>query len=267
MTTIPKPSKVARQALEIERLTNALADASRRAEGAQRLARERRDEIDKADCIIAKAKTVLANNEKQRELVKALEAALAEQVAATQDAVTLAQHLADMNHEQPPSPPVPAPPLACPMPHLERRRFEGDRWAPTKTFRIGGKDNGVSAHVHAGERDDGTLGELFVRLGECMDKSIPEDKVDWRGLAIRLGYLARTMCDAWATDLSIAVQCGVPLKTMLDKHIHQQDVCGYTGDATFPHVNGLLDYIARWLMARYVPPEPVLPAGGERGTV
>jgi hypothetical protein len=149
-----------------------------------------------------------------------------------------------------------ATPAACALPHLERRRLPNERGAATKTFRINGKDDGVSAHVHCGEREDGSLAEVFVRLGACHDKSKPRDEVDWQALAIRLGYLARTMSDAWATVVSLAVQYGVPIRVILEKHVTQQDVAGYTNDKEFPRVLGLLDFMARWMRARYVKEKP-----------
>ena len=145
-----------------------------------------------------------------------------------------------------------APSCAAP---LERRRLPDTRQGVARTLRIGTKADGVSAHIHVGEYEDGTAGEVFLRLGACMDKSLPEDQVDWRALAIRLGYLARTFADSWATAVSIGLQYGVPLEVFLSKHVHQQDVPGVTGDREYPRVNGLLDYLSRWMARRYLKTE------------
>ena len=141
----------------------------------------------------------------------------------------------------------------CDLPHLERNRLPDERFSSTFTFRIGSKADGVSAHFHCGERADRSPAEVFLRLGDCMDKSLPDHKVDWKGLAIRLGYLARTFVDAWATSVSIGLQYGIPLNVYIDKHQHQQDVWGHTNDPRFPTVGGLLDFVSRWMRARYIP--------------
>lgn len=146
------------------------------------------------------------------------------------------------------APAVVAPPV-CTTPHVERQRLPDERWSSTKTFRVGGREDGVSAHLHAGERADGAFGEVFVRLGPCVPKNRAD--VDWQALATRLSYLARVFVDAWATAVSLGAQHGVPLEVYLSKHMYQTDVPGYTGDTEFPRVNGLLDFISRWLQKKY----------------
>ena len=143
-------------------------------------------------------------------------------------------------------------PKVCERTHLERKRLPDERWSSTKVFRINGKADGVSAHLHAGEHEDGSFGEVFVRLGSCVPKD--REDVDWQALAVRLSYLARVFVDAWAVAVSLGVQHGMPLDVYLDKHQHNTDVPGYTGDPVFPRVNGLLDFISKWLRAKYCPP-------------
>lgn len=148
-----------------------------------------------------------------------------------------------------------AAPMSCTLTHAVRTRLPNTRSSIARKLVIGSKLDGVSAHVHVGEYEDGTPGEVFMRLGACHDKGTPDAEVDWKGLAIRLGYLARTFTDAWATAVSIGLQYGVPLEVYLEKHKTQQDVPGFTGDAEFPRVSGLLDYCARWIERRYVKPK------------
>ena len=65
--------------------------------------------------------------------------------------------------------------------------------------------------------------------------------------------------DAFATAISYALQYGVPLKFFVDKFSHVRfEPSGWTGNPTVPYAKSIMDYIFRWMGARFI---------GEKGTL
>lgn len=95
-------------------------------------------------------------------------------------------------------------------------------------------------YVIAGVHDDGDLGEVFI---EGFGKQ---------------GSFTQNALSAWATDLSIALQYGVPMEVLCRKHAFVSDE---TGGLVVPDPQGtplalrecrsIVDYIARWLVAEF----------------
>ena len=64
------------------------------------------------------------------------------------------------------------------------------------------------------------------------------------------------LMDSFATAVSYALQYGVPLKFFVDKFSHVRfEPSGWTGNATVPYAKSIMDYIFRWLGAKFLGPE------------
>ena len=61
------------------------------------------------------------------------------------------------------------------------------------------------------------------------------------------------LMDSFATSISIALQYGVPLQTLVDKFSHTRfEPSGFTGHPAIPYAKSVLDYIGRWLGAKFI---------------
>ena len=95
-------------------------------------------------------------------------------------------------------------------------------------------------YIGAGVYPDGTLGEVFME-----------------GFG-RMGGFVQNVLSAWATDLSISLQYGVPFDVLVRKHVGHSDETGgvvVPGDDGEPLVirscDSIVDYIARWLVSEF----------------
>jgi ribonucleoside-diphosphate reductase alpha chain len=62
------------------------------------------------------------------------------------------------------------------------------------------------------------------------------------------------LMDAFATQTSVALQYGVPLKSMVDKFSHMRfEPAGFTRNPEIPIAKSLVDYIFRWMASRFLP--------------
>ncbi|MBA3262646.1 MAG: vitamin B12-dependent ribonucleotide reductase [Thermoleophilaceae bacterium] len=111
-----------------------------------------------------------------------------------------------------------------------RRRMPRERQSLTHKFSVGGHEG----YLTAGEYDDGTLGEIFLTdVG-------------------KEGSTIKGMMNAFATAISIGLQYGVPLETLVRKFAFVRfEPEGYTGNPEIPFAKSMPDYIMRWLAARY----------------
>lgn len=105
-------------------------------------------------------------------------------------------------------------------------------------FSVGGHEG----YLHLGMHEDGSLGEVFVRMA-------------------KEGSTVSGLLDAWATMVSIALQYGAPLETLCEKMVGTTYAPhGFTGD-DLRHASSLTDYIGRYLAANFVKGEK-----GEKGS-
>jgi ribonucleoside-diphosphate reductase alpha chain len=83
--------------------------------------------------------------------------------------------------------------------------------------------------------EDGTLGEFFLTdIG-------------------KEGSTLRGMMNAFATSISISLQYGVPLETLVRKFSYMRfDPEGATGNPEIPFAKSMPDYIVRWLASRFL---------------
>ncbi len=111
-----------------------------------------------------------------------------------------------------------------------RRRMPRERQSLTHKFSVGGHEG----YITAGEYDDGTLGEVFLTdVG-------------------KEGSTIKGMMNAFATAISIGLQYGVPLETLVRKFAYVRfEPEGYTGNPEIPFAKSMPDYIMRWLASRY----------------
>ena len=112
-----------------------------------------------------------------------------------------------------------------------RRRMPRERQSITHKFSIGGHEG----YITAGMYDDGTLGEIFLTdIG-------------------KEGSTLRGMMNAFATSISIALQYGVPLETLVQKFSYMRfDPEGITTNPEIPFAKSMPDYIMRWLASRFL---------------
>jgi ribonucleoside-diphosphate reductase alpha chain len=123
------------------------------------------------------------------------------------------------------APAVAAPaPISAPVTSA-RVRLPDDRVARTHKFSIGGHEG----YMTAGLYPNGQLGELFVTMA-------------------KEGSTISGLVDAWATMVSIALQHGVPLSTIIEKMQHTSyQPAGFTANEQIRQASSITDYIARKL--------------------
>ena len=62
--------------------------------------------------------------------------------------------------------------------------------------------------------------------------------------------------DCFGTAISLAFQHGVPLRLLVDKFTRTKfDPSGFTGNPAIPRASSIMDYIFRWLGAKFVKEE------------
>ncbi|MGO8907158.1 MAG: vitamin B12-dependent ribonucleotide reductase [Solirubrobacteraceae bacterium] len=112
-----------------------------------------------------------------------------------------------------------------------RKRMPRERRSLTHKFSIGGHEG----YITAGMYEDGTVGEIFLTdIG-------------------KEGSTLRGMMNSFATAISIALQYGVPLETLVRKFSYMRfEPEGITGNPEIPFAKSMPDYIMRWLASRFL---------------
>ena len=65
------------------------------------------------------------------------------------------------------------------------------------------------------------------------------------------------LMDSFATAISLALQYGVPIQTLVDKFAHARfEPAGYTNNPNIRIAKSITDYIFRWLGSKFVASEP-----------
>ncbi len=113
----------------------------------------------------------------------------------------------------------------------KRRRMPRERQSITHKFSIGGHEG----YITAGMYEDGTIGEIFLTdIG-------------------KEGSTLRGMMNAFATAISLSLQYGVPLETLVRKFSYMRfEPEGMTSNPEIPFSKSLPDYIMRWLASRFL---------------
>jgi ribonucleoside-diphosphate reductase alpha chain len=111
-----------------------------------------------------------------------------------------------------------------------RRRLPVDCKTVRHKFEVGGQ----KGYLHTGFYDDGTVGEIFIRMS-------------------KEGSTISGLMDTIATLTSIALQYGVPLEALVNKFSHVRfEPSGFTSNPDIPMAKSLTDYIFRYLGIRFL---------------
>ena len=112
-----------------------------------------------------------------------------------------------------------------------RKRMPRERQSITHKFSIGGHEG----YITAGQYEDGTVGEIFLTdIG-------------------KEGSTLRGMMNSFATAISISLQYGVPLETLVQKFAYMRfEPEGITQNPEIPFAKSMPDYIMRWLASRFL---------------
>jgi ribonucleoside-diphosphate reductase alpha chain len=114
-----------------------------------------------------------------------------------------------------------------------RHRLPSERSAITHKFDIQGHEG----YLTVGLYEDGQPGEIFLKMA-------------------KEGSTLSGMMDSFATSVSVALQYGVPLRLFCSKFAHTRfEPAGYTGNPEIPIAKSIVDYIFRWLAARFLSAE------------
>ncbi|MBV9310836.1 MAG: vitamin B12-dependent ribonucleotide reductase, partial [Solirubrobacterales bacterium] len=113
----------------------------------------------------------------------------------------------------------------------KRKRMPRERQSITHKFSIGGHEG----YITAGMYEDGSVGEIFLTdIG-------------------KEGSTLRGMMNAFATAISISLQYGVPLETLVRKFSYMRfEPEGMTTNPEIPFAKSMPDYIMRWLASRFL---------------
>jgi len=113
----------------------------------------------------------------------------------------------------------------------QRKRMPQERRSITHKFSLGGHEG----YITAGMYEDGSVGEIFLTdIG-------------------KEGSTLRGMMNAFATAISISLQYGVPLETLVQKFSYMRfEPEGITNNPEIPFAKSMPDYIMRWLASRFL---------------
>lgn len=126
-----------------------------------------------------------------------------------------------------------------------RRKLPDERASITHKFSIAGHEG----YITVGMYEDGAPGEIFLTMS-------------------KEGSTISGLMDSFATAISLSLQYGVPLQTLVDKFSHARfEPSGYTNNPNIRIAKSITDYIFRWLASKFleqVPAaEPTLSNGDE----
>ncbi|MFT4082940.1 MAG: vitamin B12-dependent ribonucleotide reductase [Nocardioides sp.] len=111
-----------------------------------------------------------------------------------------------------------------------RKRLPKSRVSRTTSFTVGGAEGYMTSGAH----EDGTLGEIFLKLG-------------------KQGSTLAGVMDAFSIAISIGLQYGVPLETFVSKYTNQRfEPAGLTDDPDVRMAQSILDYVFRRLALDYL---------------
>jgi ribonucleoside-diphosphate reductase alpha chain len=113
----------------------------------------------------------------------------------------------------------------------KRSRMPRERQSLTHKFSLGGHEG----YITAGQYEDGSVGEIFLTdIG-------------------KEGSTLRGMMNSFATAISISLQYGVPLETLVQKFSYMRfEPEGMTNNPEIPFARSMPDYIMRWLASRFL---------------
>jgi ribonucleoside-diphosphate reductase alpha chain len=112
-----------------------------------------------------------------------------------------------------------------------RRRLPDTRASITHRFNVSGHEG----YLTVGLYDNGGPGELFITMA-------------------KEGSTIGGLMDCLGTAISVALQYGVPVESLVNKFAHQRfEPMGMTTNSDIPFAKSLVDYIFRWMGMEFVP--------------
>jgi len=112
-----------------------------------------------------------------------------------------------------------------------RHRLPDTRKAITHKFDIAGHEG----YITVGLFEDGAPGELFITMA-------------------KEGSTIGGLMDTIGTLVSLSLQYGVPLETLVNKFAHQRfEPSGFTKNPDIPIAKSISDYLFRWLGCQFIP--------------
>jgi ribonucleoside-diphosphate reductase alpha chain len=112
-----------------------------------------------------------------------------------------------------------------------RHKLPDERPSITHKFSIGGHEGYITVGLYP---DSGMPGEIFVTMA-------------------KEGSTISGLMDGFATAISLALQYGVPLSTLVDKFIHSRfEPSGFTNNKEIPMAKSVMDYIFRWMALKFM---------------
>ena len=122
-------------------------------------------------------------------------------------------------------------PRRSPRPARSASGCRVERQSITHKFSIAGHEG----YITAGMYEDGSVGEIFLTdIG-------------------KEGSTLRGMMNSFATAISISLQYGVPLETLVQKFSYMRfEPEGITQNPEIPFAKSMPDYIMRWLASRFL---------------
>jgi ribonucleoside-diphosphate reductase alpha chain len=121
----------------------------------------------------------------------------------------------------------------------KRRKLPDERNSITHKFDIAGHEG----YITVGLYEDGMPGELFLTMA-------------------KEGSTISGFADAFAQAISYALQYGVPLQDLVDKFSHVRfEPSGMTRNPDIRFAKSIVDYIFRWLAAKFLSQEAQYRAG------
>jgi ribonucleoside-diphosphate reductase alpha chain len=120
---------------------------------------------------------------------------------------------------------------ATALSHPVRKRLPKKRTSVTTSFSVAGAEG----YMTAGMYEDGSLGEVFLKLG-------------------KQGSTLAGVMDAFSIGISLALQHGVPLETYIQKFTNMRfEPAGMTDDPDIRIAQSVMDYIFRRLALDHLP--------------
>lgn len=114
-----------------------------------------------------------------------------------------------------------------------RRKLPDDRSSITHKFNIAGH----KGYITVGLYPDGSPGEIFITMS-------------------KQGSMISGMVDSFATTISIALQYGVPLSTLVGKFANSRfEPSGFTTNPQIRIAKSIVDYIGRFLASKFLSPD------------
>ncbi len=122
-----------------------------------------------------------------------------------------------------------------------RVRLLDERMSILHDFRIAD----LEGTLQVGMFEDGTLGEIFIDIA-------------------KEGSTMSGMADTIATQVSMGLQYGIPLKMMVKKFANVRfEPYGRTPNPCIPETSSISDYVFRWLGIMFLTPEEMREIGVE----